>query len=116
MAKLTIDIIKCICKEDKFKNFYDHVLLHQSEFDTDAPNLSCKRHAPQRLQIGLTDGNFHSTPEANYRQIYYEALDLVIESINSRFNQPGYKDYRNVEDLVLNSCLGYPYDTELSNV
>ena len=48
--------------------------------------------------------------------MYYEALDLVIESINSRFNQPGYKVYHNVEDLVLNACSGCPYDTELTNV
>ena len=68
------------------------------------------------LQIGLTDGNFHSTPEDNYRQIYYEAHDLVIEAINSRFNQPGYKVYRNVEDLVLNAYRELPYDTKLSNV
>ena len=103
-------------KEDKFKSFYDRVLLHQSECDIDAPTLSRKIWAPRLLQIGLTDGNFHSTPEDTYRQIYYEAIDLVIESINSRFNQPGYKVYLNVEDLVLNACRGCPYDTELSNV
>ena len=28
----------------------------------------------------------------------------------------GTKVYRNVEDLVLNACCGYPYDAELSNV
>ena len=55
-------------------------------------------------------------PEDNYRQIYYEALDLVIEAINSRFNQSGYKVYRNVEALVLNAYHVCPYDTELSNV
>ena len=81
LVKLTIDVLKSIRKEDKFKSFYDRVLLHQSEFDIDAPTLSHKRRALRRLQIGLTDGNFHSTPKANYRQIYYEALDLVIESI-----------------------------------
>ena len=116
LAKLTIDVFKSIRKEDKFKSFYDHVLLHQSEFVIDEPTLSRKRRAPRRLQIGLTDGNFHSTPEDNYRQTYHEAIDLVIEAINSRFNQPGYKVYRNVEDFVLNPCLGCPYDTDLSNV
>ena len=85
-------------------------------FDIDAPTLSRRRRAPRRLQIGLTDGDFHSPPEQNYREIYYEALDLVSESINSRLNQPGYKVYRNVEDLVLNACHGSSYDTELSNV
>ena len=33
LANLTIDILKSIRKEDKFKSFYDRVLLHQSEFD-----------------------------------------------------------------------------------
>ena len=113
LVKLTIESIR---KEDKFKSFYDRVLLHQSEFDIGASTLSRKRHAPWWLQIGLTDGNFHSTPEYSYRHIYYEALDLAVEPINSRFNQPGYKVYRNVEDLVLNACRRCPYDTELSNV
>ena len=114
----SIDVLKSIRKEEKFKSFYDSVLLHQSEFDIDAPNLSRNRRARRWLQIGLTDGNFHSnsTPEDNYRQIYYEDLDLVIGTINSRFNQPGYNVYRNVEDLVLNACCGCPYGTELSNV
>ena len=114
LAKLTIDNLKSICKEEKFKNFYDRVLQTQSVFDIDEPTLSRKRHAPWWLQIGLTDGNFHSPPEDNYRQIYYEALDLAVEAINSRFNQPGYKVYHNVKDLVPNACRGCPYDTELS--
>ena len=116
LAKLIIDVRKSIRKEDKFKSFYDRVLLHQSEFDIDALTLSLKRRSPRWFKIGLTDGNFHSPPEDNYRQIYYEAHDLVIESINSRFNQPGYKVYRNVEDLVRNAYRELPYDTELSNV
>ena len=116
LAKLTIDVLKSIRKEDKFKSFYDRVLLHQSEFDIDATTLFRKRRAPQWLHIGLIDGNFHSTPEDIYRQIYYEALDLIIEAINSRFNQPVYKVYCNVENLVLNARRGCPYDTKLSNV
>ena len=82
LAKLTIDVLKSICKEDKFKSFYNSVLLHHSEFDIDAPTLSRKGCAPWWFQIGLTDGNFYSTPENNYMQIFYEALDLVIESIH----------------------------------
>ena len=91
-------------------------MLHQSKFDIDATTLSHKRHAPRQLQIGLTDGSFHSTPEHNYRQIYYEALDLVIEAINSRFNQPGYNIYCNVEDIVLIACRECLYGTVLKNV
>ena len=42
LAKLTIDVLKSICKEDKFKSFYLRILLHQSEFDIDAPTFSQK--------------------------------------------------------------------------
>ena len=33
LEKLTIDVLKSIHKEDKFKSIYDRVLLHQSGFD-----------------------------------------------------------------------------------
>ena len=42
LAKLTIDVIKSIRKEDKFKSFYDR-LLHQSKFGIDATTLSHKK-------------------------------------------------------------------------
>ena len=42
-------------------------------------------------------------------------LILLVKPLTA-VNQPGYKVYRNVEDLVLHACRGCPYDTELSNV
>ena len=36
-----------------------------------------------------------------HQQLYYEALDLIISSINDRFDQPGYKIYKQLEDLLL---------------
>ena len=86
LAKLT-DVLKSIRKEDKFKSFYDHVLLHQSEFDMMQQLFLAKDVLLSGSRLD-SDGNFHSTPEDNYRQIYCEILDLV--EFNSRFNQPGY--------------------------
>ena len=42
LAKLSIDVLRSIRKEDKFKSIYDRVLLHQSEFDIDAPTFLTK--------------------------------------------------------------------------
>ena len=42
---------------------------------------------------GNTAADFVSKPEDPYRRIYYEALDLIIESITDHFNQPGYELY-----------------------
>ena len=44
---------------------------------------------------------------------YFEALDLVMEAISDRFNQPGYKTYQELEDLILKTCKGENVDEEI---
>ena len=53
------------------------------------------------------------TPEAHYCQIYYEALDHVVEVIRNIFDQPGYTIYQNLEELLLKACKGEPYNVQL---
>ena len=45
--------------------------------------------------------------------LYFEALDLVVEAIADRFNQPGYKIYQRLEDLILKTCRGEKTDEEI---
>ncbi len=85
-------------------------------FQVDAPTLSRKRKAPQRFQVGATGGDFHAAPEDRYRQIYYEALDFVIQAVRDRFDQPGYRVYRNLQELVVKACKGKAYQDELEAV
>ena len=40
------------------------------------------------------------TPEQVYRRIYFEALDLIVSSIEERFDQPSFKAYSNMESLL----------------
>ena len=56
------------------------------------------------------------TLEAHNRQIYYGAIDYVVEAIHDRFDQPGYSMYRNLEELVLKACKGEPFNAELDYV
>ena len=58
-------------------------MLHQSEFDIDAPTLSRKRCAPRRLQIGLTDDNFHSTPEVTTGRFTTKHLILLLNPLTA---------------------------------
>ena len=51
----------------------------------------------------------------HYRRIYYEAIDMITTCINSRFDQPGYKIYCNIEDLLLKAA-NADYDAELKFV
>ena len=68
------------------------------------------------MEVGSSDGDFHNSVEDHYRAIYYEALDLVTMGITNRFDQPGYKVYRNIEDLILKVCQRKQYDEELDFV
>ena len=52
----------------------------------------------------------------SYRRIYYEALDLIIESITDRFDQPGYGLYSNLEQLLLKAVRHEDYEEELKSV
>lgn len=36
---------------------------------------------------------FPLSPKGYYRQIHYEVVDLIVQSITERFNQAGYKVY-----------------------
>jgi len=35
--------------------------------------------------------------------VYFEAIDLIVESINLRFTQPSFKAYEELECLILNA-------------
>lgn len=45
--------------------------------------------------------NHPLTVEDYYRPMYFEALDLAICSIENRFDQPGYRVYQNLEQLLI---------------
>ena len=39
-------------------------------------------------------------PKDEYRRVYFEALDLAVTSIRTRFDQKGFKIFSNVEQLL----------------
>ena len=110
IAKLTLQVLNSIRQADKFDLFYQNVLLDQQRYKVNPPTLPQKRHAPRRFEIGSSDGDYHSSPQDFFRMVYYEALDLITTSITERFDQPGYKVYRNLETLVLKVRKGEEYD------
>ena len=44
--------------------------------------------------------------QEHYRRYYFEVLDLAINSIKHRFDQPGYRMYQHLESLLLKSTNG----------
>ena len=97
VVKLTHDVLQSLRQPEQFKLFYQRVLRSQENLGISPPTLPRKRRAPSHLETGSAEGHFHASLEDHYRQIYYEALDLVITSINARFDHLGYQVYRNVQ-------------------
>ena len=46
----------------------------------------------------------------------FEALDLVINAIQDRFDQPGYKMCKNLQEILLKAANGHDYSTEIQTV
>ena len=68
-----------------------------SIFGSREPILSRKRKAPKRYDDGSAQPEFFD--------------DLVITGINERFDQPGYKMYENLENLLLKAVKQEKFET-----
>lgn len=75
-----------------------------------------KRRAPARIEVGSSEGYHPVTPKDFYRQHYFKCLDLIINHIQDRFDQPGYSVLKNLEDLLLKAAWNENYAMELEFV
>lgn len=81
------------------------------------PALPRRRKVPRRFEEGREDTHsYPSTPEDHYRKIYFEAIDLIVNCITDRFNQPGFFIYQYVESLLLKAANCKEYQSELKFV
>ena len=76
-----MEVLNQIRNDDCFKAFYETVLLKkQPHTDILEPKLSRKRKAPARFEVGSGE-HFYPQTADYYRQIYFEALDLIVSAI-----------------------------------
>ena len=86
-----------------------------TECDVDDPQLPRQRKRPRRYDDGAS-ADFPITVEDMYRRVYFEVLDLITETIKNRFDQPGYKMYRHLEELLMKASKKENFSTELQYV
>ena len=90
LAKLTLDVLVSLRDENNFKNFY--ACVHPSSLSSRCSYSTKKAKSPSTI---ASWHNKWSNLEDRYRQIYYEALDFLVQAVKDRFDQPGYQVYRN---------------------
>ena len=59
---------------------------------------------PQTIWWWITQGDFPNSVEDFYRKLYFEELDLVTCGIKDCFDQPGYKVYSQLEELLIKAA------------
>ncbi len=104
IAEMTCQTLEKIRNDDSFEFFWTKVLSYQSEFDVDEPVRPRKRKTPRRYEVGESEGVHPVTAKEMYKREYFLALDLIVNYIRDRFNQPGYTAYSNLENLLLKAA------------
>ena len=83
--------------------------------DVSGPQLPRQRKLPRRYDDGSFRGDFHRTPKEYYKQYYFEAIDLIINCIQDRFDQPGYRIYSCLVTILLKACKE-PLEDDLESI
>ena len=101
--------------DQNFDLFWKKVEKTRDHLDVDEPWLARRRKLPRRFEQGSAPAEFAISPKEEYRRVYFEALDLAMTSIHSRFDQKGFT-FSNAEQLLIKACGGQCFDEELDAV
>ena len=116
VAGMVVHTLEAIRDDASFDIFWIKVGKCAESLDISDPELPRRRRAPRRFEDGLAEGDFHTDTKAYYRQHYFEAVDLVVNCIKERFDQPGYRVYRNLEQLLLKAAQKEDFTAEFDDV
>ena len=104
MALLTLETLSKFRSDESFDVFYEDVKAKAETVDVTEPTMPRKRKMSKRFQMGGAEHFFPQSERDMYRQQYFEAMDfIVINCVRNRFDQPGYRVLRHVEELLLKS-------------
>ena len=113
IAELTCQTLGKMRTSESFDLFWRNLTALQEEKEVNEPVLPRRRKTPARYEIGSGTGHYADTSEDYYRR---QCLDLIVNCIRTRFDQPGYHTLKNLEDLLLKALKNEDYSNELDFV
>ena len=116
ITAMTVATLNSMRSDDQFDLFWDLVVLKAEELGVDEPKLPRKRKLPHRYDDGSSSGDFPSPPKAHFKPAYFEAIDLITNCIQERFDQPGYQIYRSLETLLVKASKREEFQENLDDV
>lgn len=114
IATMTVKTLQSLRSDSNFDLFWRKAEITRQKLDVNEPELPRKRKLPKRFEDGNAEPEFSSDCKQHFRQQYFEAIDLIVNSITGRLDQVGYKAYKNLQDLLINAIKNEPYEEELS--
>ena len=124
LSKLTIKTIQRMRNDKDFLLFFEAVKKGASKIEMiEEPTLPRKRKPPNYSILTYNEGHengkedYHgNSPVDHFKQIYFDALDNIINAIKDRFDQPGYQIFSDVEQLLLKAIWKESYGCELRRI
>ncbi len=116
IAEKTVITVQTIRNDECFEKFWKKVNVLPSKYDINDPVLPRRRKHPSRFEEGQAPHTFADTPKDMFRKFYYEAFDLLIQSINNRFDQPGYRAYCCLQNILMKTVNKQEFSSELREV
>ena len=107
VASMTLKTLEKVRNDADFHLFWLKATKIANELGVEEPQLPHRCKIPRSFETGNAPPEFPSTVE------YFEALDLVLQSIHQRFDQPGYHIYCKLECLLLKAAQNTDYSDEL---
>ena len=65
------------------------------------PVLPRRTRAPRRIEIGIGEPAYPATTQDYFRLIYFDSIDLMVNAIEQRFDQPSFAAYAKMESLLV---------------
>ena len=117
LYKVTAEALKGMKTED-FEKFWENTVKKAGELKVKEPELKRKIKKPSRYFVSSQkeDENVPETPKEQFKKIFYEAFDLVLECLKSRFEQESLKMYQNLQELLLLAAKKEDYSEVLDEI
>ena len=112
VGRMVITTLLTLRTEESFNLFWEKMPKVAQSVDVGESEVPRQRKVPKHYDDGLATGAFHDSPKLYYRQLYYEAIDNIANGLKDRFEQPGYKVYCNLEQLLTKACQRKDFEEE----
>ena len=93
--------MKSLRTDENFVLFWTKVEQVVKDLDIEYLSLPWKRKAPKWYDSGSCGSDPPVTVLDCYHLMYFEAIDLICCSIQTRFDQPGFQVYSHLECLLI---------------